>query len=195
MAGSLCRRCCRSPVAPGGQEEWQMGPAEAAEGLRLECHLDSGVAVVSVTGEIDISTSALLREHLLRVITDEPRRLLLGSCENARKHPAAALAVPGAGRSGRENDARGGRPAPRSADRARSLTSNSGPSKASHDRSGRPCTRPSAPAASGGKSPPPRKAPTCSSSPATATAPASGPAASDPAASSSTTPASSAGLA
>jgi anti-anti-sigma factor len=27
-----------------------------------------------VTGEIDVSTSALLREHLLRVITDGPRR-------------------------------------------------------------------------------------------------------------------------
>lgn len=47
-----------------------MGPAEAAERLRLEYRLDSGVALVTVTGEIDVSTSALLREHLLRVITD-----------------------------------------------------------------------------------------------------------------------------
>jgi len=54
-----------------------MEPTEAAVPLRLENRLDSGVALVTVTGEIDISTSALLREHLLRVITDEPRRSLV----------------------------------------------------------------------------------------------------------------------
>jgi anti-sigma B factor antagonist len=54
-----------------------MGPTEATGRLRLENRLDSGVALVTVTGEIDISTSALLREHLLRVITDEPRRSLV----------------------------------------------------------------------------------------------------------------------
>ena len=54
-----------------------MGPAEAAGRLRLENRLDSGIALVTVTGEIDVSTSALLREHLLRVITDEPRRGLV----------------------------------------------------------------------------------------------------------------------
>ncbi len=54
-----------------------MGPAEAAGRLRLEYRLDSGVALVTVTGEIDISTSALLREYLLRVITDEPHRSLV----------------------------------------------------------------------------------------------------------------------
>jgi anti-anti-sigma regulatory factor len=54
-----------------------MGPSEAAGRLRLENRLDSGVALVTVTGEIDVSTSALLREHLLRVITDEPRRSLV----------------------------------------------------------------------------------------------------------------------
>ena len=54
-----------------------MGPAEATGRLRLDYRLDSGVALVTVTGEIDVSTSALLREHLLRVITDEPRRSLV----------------------------------------------------------------------------------------------------------------------
>jgi anti-sigma B factor antagonist len=54
-----------------------MGPSEAAGPLRLENRLDSGVALVTVTGEIDISTSALLRERLLQVITDEPRRSLV----------------------------------------------------------------------------------------------------------------------
>ena len=54
-----------------------MGPTEAAGRLRLEYRLDSGVAVVTVTGEIDVSTSALLREHLLRVVTDGHHRSLV----------------------------------------------------------------------------------------------------------------------
>jgi len=54
-----------------------MGLSEAAGRLRLDCVMDSSVAVVTVTGEIDVSTSALLREHLLRVITDEPHRSLV----------------------------------------------------------------------------------------------------------------------
>jgi anti-sigma B factor antagonist len=54
-----------------------MEPAEAVGGLRLENRMDSGITVVTVTGEIDISTSALLREHLLRVITDGPDRSLV----------------------------------------------------------------------------------------------------------------------
>jgi anti-sigma B factor antagonist len=54
-----------------------MRPTEATGRLRLDNRLDSGVALVTVTGELDVSTSALLREHLLRVITDEPRRSLV----------------------------------------------------------------------------------------------------------------------
>jgi anti-sigma B factor antagonist len=48
-----------------------MGQAEAAGQLSLDYRLDSGVAVVTVTGEIDVLTSGLLREGLLRLITDE----------------------------------------------------------------------------------------------------------------------------
>lgn len=39
--------------------------------LLLEYRLDSGVAVVKVTGEVDVSTCGALRDGLLRVITDE----------------------------------------------------------------------------------------------------------------------------
>jgi anti-sigma B factor antagonist len=39
--------------------------------LLLDYRLDSGVAVVKVTGEVDVSTSSSLRNSLLRVITNE----------------------------------------------------------------------------------------------------------------------------
>jgi anti-anti-sigma factor len=39
--------------------------------LLLDYRLDSGVAVVKVTGEVDVSTSSSLRNSLLRVITAE----------------------------------------------------------------------------------------------------------------------------
>jgi anti-sigma B factor antagonist len=54
-----------------------MGTAEARERLLLEYRLDSGVAVVTVIGELDVSTSGLLRDGLLRVLTDESHRGLV----------------------------------------------------------------------------------------------------------------------
>jgi anti-sigma B factor antagonist len=47
--------------------------AAGASGRRLvlEYRLDSDVAVVKVTGEVDVSTCGALRDGLLRVITDE----------------------------------------------------------------------------------------------------------------------------
>jgi anti-anti-sigma factor len=54
-----------------------MGTAEAPGRLLLQYRLDSGVAVVTVIGELDVSTSGLLREGLLRVLTDENRRGLV----------------------------------------------------------------------------------------------------------------------
>jgi anti-sigma B factor antagonist len=45
--------------------------------LPLDCRLDSGVAVVKVTGEVDVSTSSALRDSLLRVITDENHHRLV----------------------------------------------------------------------------------------------------------------------
>ncbi|MGH3406051.1 MAG: anti-sigma factor antagonist [Streptosporangiaceae bacterium] len=55
-----------------------MGSAEDRGGrLLLECRLDGGVAVVRVTGEVDVFTSGELREGLLRVISDENERSLV----------------------------------------------------------------------------------------------------------------------
>ena len=48
-----------------------MNIADVPDGLLLDYRLDSGVAVVKVTGEVDVSTSSSLRTSLLRVITDE----------------------------------------------------------------------------------------------------------------------------
>ncbi|SRR6266568_158172 len=51
-----------------------MSTAEAQERLLLQYRLDSGVAVVRVSGEVDVATCGLLRDGLLRVVTDEDYR-------------------------------------------------------------------------------------------------------------------------
>ena len=48
-----------------------MNTADMPDGLLLDYRLDGGVAVVKVTGEVDVSTSSSLRNSLLRVIADE----------------------------------------------------------------------------------------------------------------------------
>lgn len=48
-----------------------MNAADAPDGLLLDHRLDSGVAVVKVTGEVDVSSSSSLRTSLLRVLADE----------------------------------------------------------------------------------------------------------------------------
>ena len=45
--------------------------------LALDYRLDHGIAVASAAGEVDISTCGLLRDGLLRVVTDEERRGLV----------------------------------------------------------------------------------------------------------------------
>ena len=54
-----------------------MSTAEAPERLLLQYHLDSGVAVVKVTGEVDVATCGVLRDGLLRVVSDENYRGLV----------------------------------------------------------------------------------------------------------------------
>jgi anti-sigma B factor antagonist len=54
-----------------------MSTAEAPERLLLQYHLDSGVAVVKVTGEVDVATCGMLRDGLLRVVSDENYRGLV----------------------------------------------------------------------------------------------------------------------
>jgi anti-sigma B factor antagonist len=51
--------------------------ADVPDRLFLDCRLDSDVAVVKVTGEVDVSTSSSLRDRLLRVIADENRHGLV----------------------------------------------------------------------------------------------------------------------
>jgi len=53
-----------------GQEESWMSTAEAPERLHLGYRLDAGVAVVTVTGEVDVVTCGVLRDGLLRAVTD-----------------------------------------------------------------------------------------------------------------------------
>jgi anti-sigma B factor antagonist len=45
--------------------------------LVLDYRLDKGIVVAKATGEVDIATSGLLRDGLLRVLTDEERRRLV----------------------------------------------------------------------------------------------------------------------
>jgi anti-sigma B factor antagonist len=51
-----------------------MSTAEAQERLLLQYCLDSGVAVVRVSGDVDVATCGLLRDGLLRVVGDEDYR-------------------------------------------------------------------------------------------------------------------------
>jgi anti-sigma B factor antagonist len=51
--------------------------AEAGDRLLHQYRLESGVAVVSVSGEVDVATCGLLRNRLLRVVTDENFRHLV----------------------------------------------------------------------------------------------------------------------
>lgn len=54
-----------------------MSTAEAGDRLLLQYRLESGVAVISVSGEIDVVTCGLLRNGLLRVVTDGNFRSLV----------------------------------------------------------------------------------------------------------------------
>jgi anti-anti-sigma factor len=54
-----------------------LGTAEEPERLVLQYRLDSGVAVVTVSGDVDVATCSVLREGLLRVMTDEYYRGLV----------------------------------------------------------------------------------------------------------------------
>lgn len=54
-----------------------MSTADLPDWPLLEYRLDAGISVVTVTGEVDVSTSSSLRNGLLRVITDENHRGLV----------------------------------------------------------------------------------------------------------------------
>jgi anti-sigma B factor antagonist len=54
-----------------------MSTAEAPGQLLLDYRLDNGVAVVAVTGAVDVSTCGLLRDGLLRAVTEDDHRGLV----------------------------------------------------------------------------------------------------------------------
>jgi len=54
-----------------------MNTAEAPERLAFEYGLAGGIAVVHMTGEIDVANCGVLRDRLLRLVTDEGFRGLV----------------------------------------------------------------------------------------------------------------------
>lgn len=70
-----------------------MSPVDVPDGLVLDYRLDSGIAVVTVSGEVDVSTSASLRDGLLRVITDEIDRGLVVNLSDVRFIDSTGLGV------------------------------------------------------------------------------------------------------
>jgi anti-sigma B factor antagonist len=54
-----------------------MGTTEGTERLVLDYRLNSGIAVVTVSGVVDVSTCGVFRDGLLRVVTDEGYRGLV----------------------------------------------------------------------------------------------------------------------
>ena len=54
-----------------------MSTAESREGLLVHNRAENGVAVVTVTGDVDVATCAALRDSLLEVVADENFRGLV----------------------------------------------------------------------------------------------------------------------
>jgi anti-sigma B factor antagonist len=70
-----------------------MSTAEAADRLFLDYRLDSSVTVVTVTGTVDVSTCGLLRDGLLRVVTDEDHRGLVVNLASVTFIDSAGIGV------------------------------------------------------------------------------------------------------
>jgi anti-sigma B factor antagonist len=70
-----------------------MNTAKAPEQLLFRYGLDDGVAVVRVTGEVDVATCGLLRHSLLRIVTDEDFRGLVVNLAGVRFMDSAGIGV------------------------------------------------------------------------------------------------------
>jgi anti-sigma B factor antagonist len=70
-----------------------MNTAKAPEELLFRYSLDDGVAVVGVTGEVDVATCGLLRDRLLRIVTDEDFRGLVVNLADVRFMDSSGLGV------------------------------------------------------------------------------------------------------
>jgi len=70
-----------------------MNTANAPEQLLFRYGLDDGVAVVRVTGEVDVATCGLLRHSLLRIVTDEDFRGLVVNLAGVRFMDSTGIGV------------------------------------------------------------------------------------------------------
>lgn len=50
---------------------------QSSTGLVLQYRLERGAAIITVSGELDLRTSGVLRDSLLRLVTDEEKRTLV----------------------------------------------------------------------------------------------------------------------
>src|SRR5258707_13401340 len=81
-----------------GQEESSMSTAEAPGRLHLGYRLDAGVAVVTGTGEVDLVTCGVFRDGLLRTVTDDNGRGLVGNLAQVSFLDSTRLCLPARGR-------------------------------------------------------------------------------------------------
>jgi anti-sigma B factor antagonist len=70
-----------------------MNTANAPEQLLFRYGLDDGVAVVGVTGEVDVASCGLLRDRLLRIVTDEDFRGLVVNLAGVRFMDSTGIGV------------------------------------------------------------------------------------------------------
>jgi anti-anti-sigma factor len=70
-----------------------MNIANAPEQLLFRYGLHDGVAVVRVTGEVDVATCGLLRSVLLRIVTDEDFRGLVVNLAGVRFMDSTGIGV------------------------------------------------------------------------------------------------------
>lgn len=70
-----------------------MSTADAPDRLILAYRLDTGIAVVTVTGEVDVFTSGSLRDSLLRIISDENYRGLVVNLASVNFIDSTGVAV------------------------------------------------------------------------------------------------------
>jgi anti-anti-sigma factor len=70
-----------------------MNTAKAPARLVLDYRLDRGIAVAKAVGEVDVSTCGLLRDGLLRVVTDEEHRGLVVNLASVTFMDSAGIGV------------------------------------------------------------------------------------------------------
>jgi anti-sigma B factor antagonist len=70
-----------------------MNTAKAPEQLLFRYGLDDGVAVVRVSGEVDVATCGLLRDRMLRIVTDEDFRGLVVNLAGVRFMDSTRIGV------------------------------------------------------------------------------------------------------